>query len=151
MCKILCEKWKKYPHSPPSKSPFFHSRPFHSPSLLSFPPPSSIPAQAGISSRASGKFPRQRKRNVACRRCVADDAAPRDSRFRGNGSMGGNLTFPFPPHYSIPVSLSILAPLFHSRESGNLFPRQREISAIAETTSPTGECVHCRNEGNMRK
>ena len=52
-------------------------------------PPLSIPAKAGISSRASGKF---REAEVQCRlrRCVADDAAPRDSRFRGNGRGSGN-------------------------------------------------------------
>ena len=58
-----------------------------------FPPPSlsiphfSIPAKAGISSRVSGKF---REAEVQCRlrRCVAADAAPRDSRFRGNGRGG---------------------------------------------------------------
>ena len=50
-------------------------------------PPPSIPAKAGISSRECGKF---REAEVQCRlrRCVADDAAPRDSRFRGNG-IGG--------------------------------------------------------------
>ena len=65
--------------------------------LFPFPPlPYSTPSPP-FHSRESGnlfprqrEIPRQRKRNVAWRRCVADDAAPRDSRFRGNGNGGGN-------------------------------------------------------------
>ena len=56
------------------------------PPHFSIPAPLSIPAKAGISSRECGKF---REAEVQCRlrRCVADDAAPRDSRFRGNGML----------------------------------------------------------------
>ena len=72
----LCLFYSRLPFPPSSiPAPPFHSRPL------------SIPAKAGISSRESGKF---REAEVRCRlrRCVADDAAPRDSRFRGNGRGG---------------------------------------------------------------
>ena len=78
--------------------------------------PPSIPAKAGIS------FSRQRefsaKRNIAMVACRRMRLRRRDSGFRRNGSflISPSISFLFPP-----------PPHFHSRESGNLFPRQREI------------------------
>ena len=138
-------------------------------------PPPSIPAKAGISSRECGKF---REAEVQCRlrRCVADDAAPRDSRIRGNGIRGRewkrragmeegagmevllisppiSFLFPpslsfYPPHFSIPAPPFHSRPLFHSRESGNLFPRMREIPRSGSAMSPAamrgGRCRPAR-------
>ena len=112
--------------------------PFPSP-----PPPLSIPAKAGISSRVSGKF---REAEVQCRlrRCVADDAAPRDSRFRGNGRRGGNGDMGGDGRKGMRVRTQN----FHSRESGNLFPRQREIPRSGSAMSPAamrgGRCRPAR-------
>ena len=87
--------------------------------------PPSIPAKAGIS------FSRQRefsaKRNIAMVACRRMRLRRRDSGFRRNGSflISPSISFLFPP-----------PPHFHSRESGNLFPRQREI--------PRSGMVACR-------
>ena len=106
------------------------------PLIFPFPLPYSIPAKAGISSRECGKF---REAEVQCRlrRCVADDAAPRDSRFRGNGSfLISRLClfysrFPFPPS-------SIPAPPFHSRPLP--FPRKRESLPANAGNSAKRKC-----------
>ena len=87
-----------------------------SPKKRSTSPSPSIPAKAGIS------FSRQRefsaKRNIAMVACRRMRLRRRDSGFRRNGSflISPSISFLFPP-----------PPHFHSRESGNLFPRQREI------------------------
>ena len=40
---------------------------------------------------------------------------------------------------------------FHSRESGNLFPRQREIPRSGNTMSPVGECGCRRRDSGFRR
>ena len=109
--------FRRYLFPIPALFPF--PPPFPFPPLLSFPPPSSIPAKAGISSRECGKFPRSGNQ-CRLRRCVADDAAPRDSRFRGNGSSFNfaALLSPIPALFPFPPLLSFPPPF--------PFPRKRE-------------------------
>ena len=82
-----------------------YNTPPHSP--LSFPPPSSIPAKAGISA-AIAAFADRRHWRFRFAEFPAD--AGRDSRFRGNGRFFYFTLIFYSPH----------SHLFHSRESGNL-------------------------------
>ena len=86
---------------------------------------------------------------ILCKKCVKPHLKPHHV-FLPKGRKTVPFSIPAPPpfHSRLPFHSP---PLFHSRESGNLFPRQREIYAKRKQLSPVGECGYRRRDSGFRR